>query len=206
MRPEAKQRFDAGMTHYAARRWTDAIREFEAAYAIEPRREILFAQAQATRLSGACGAAVPLFERFLATRPPVQQVEATRIALARCAAIEAQTPKPLSSPAAAPALVTAPPVPRWYQDRWGAWLAIGGGVLLVPSAVLLASAFGADRDAREADVYGDYEPRRRTAEGQWRWGMGGALVGTALIAAGAVRYVTVALDRGEAHVAFAARF
>jgi hypothetical protein len=59
MLPEAKARYDEAMKLYAAHQYRAAIVQLEAAYAIDPRREILFAQAQATRLAGDCAAALP---------------------------------------------------------------------------------------------------------------------------------------------------
>jgi hypothetical protein len=96
---DVRAHYEAAMEHYAAKEYEAALRELAVAYAAEPRREILFAQAQATRLAGDCAGALPLYEKFLATAPPARQVEATRIAVARCAAAAAKPPQ--ESPAAA---------------------------------------------------------------------------------------------------------
>ncbi len=82
--PEARAHYDAGMAHYQARAFVEAARAFAAARAIEPRPEWLFAEAQATRLSGDCPRAVRLYQEFLATSPPPPQVQATALALSRC--------------------------------------------------------------------------------------------------------------------------
>ena len=47
IKPEAKARFSRGLEYYKMKEYEAAIAEFEAAYAIDPRNEILFAQAQA---------------------------------------------------------------------------------------------------------------------------------------------------------------
>src|SRR5262245_50856168 len=63
--PAAREHVDRGLEAYGDKRYLDAIRELEAAYRIDPRREILFNWAQAERLSGDCEAAIPLYEKFL---------------------------------------------------------------------------------------------------------------------------------------------
>jgi hypothetical protein len=90
--PDVRAHYESAMEHYAAKEYEAALRELAVAYAAEPRREILFAQAQATRLGGDCAAALPLYEKFLATSPPARQVEATRIAVARCTDAVAKVP------------------------------------------------------------------------------------------------------------------
>src|SRR5579862_8300035 len=85
MQPEARALYDRGLAAYQAKDYPTAIRAFEAGFALEPRREFLFANAQARRLAGDCRGAVPLYQRFLEMGPPPVQASATQIALARCA-------------------------------------------------------------------------------------------------------------------------
>ncbi len=206
MRPEAKARYDAGMAHYRARRYREAIGDFQAAAEIDPRREILFAEAQATRLAGDCPRAVTLYERFLATRPPPQQVEATRIALDRCRVAN------VIPVALAPVLVDRPPPPAtpsprpWYRDPWGALLVAGGAVVLVPATIVFATSFGAAEDARRDRIYGAFGDQHEAALRRWKWGLGGMVLGAALVGLGATRIVSVGLDRGGARVALAGSF
>ena len=208
MRPEAKVRYDEAMALYAAHQYRAAILAFEAAYALDPRREILFGQAQATRLAGDCAAALPLYERFLATNPPPQQVAATRIAVARCAAAASTAQGPPRAPAP-PAVVVAPaaPPPRWYRDRSGGIL-IGAGLLGVAGgAALIASAHAADDDARaERNRYDAAAALRDKAERRWAWGVGALAVGSALIAAGVGRYVWLVVRPDGGGVGVGGRF
>src|SRR6266540_6496126 len=76
IKPEAKARFGRGLDYYKMKEYEAAIAEFEAAYAIDPRNEILFAQAQAERLSGDCASAVVLYRHFLENNPPAVHAEA----------------------------------------------------------------------------------------------------------------------------------
>jgi len=163
------------MALYAAHDFRAAARELEAAYALEPRREILFAQAQATRLAGDCAAALPLYQRFLASTPPQQQIEATRIAMTRCQEPAVSAPAPRPPLAAAPAVIArtmAPPVavavrsrPPFYRD-WKGDLLVGAGLVAGGvGAALMASAAATDADAHAQGVLGDFaEPRTRYAE------------------------------------------
>ena len=213
---EAQAHYQAGLAHYAGRRYAEAIAALRAAYELEPRREILFARAQATRLAGDCAAAVPLFEQFLATSPPERQVEATRLALSRCqqgtpaaAALVAPAPPIVGAPvpAAAPApgsaqrpqaapVTLAASLPaggraRWHRDLVGGALA---GAALVSAGVatgfFFAAAQASDR-ADRASVYGPFEVDYVRARSRARTATI-ALIGAAVLGAGAAgRYVWV---------------
>jgi tetratricopeptide (TPR) repeat protein len=149
---EAEAGYVRGLAHYAARDFHRAIAELEAAFALDPRPEFLFAEAQAFRLDGNCLRALELYRRFLATRPPPLQVQATQLGLDRCAAsaatsaasgsVAAASSVPLApgpDPASASRLLidrtppTAPPsaLARLAHDPW----------TVVPLSVALA-AFG----------------------------------------------------------------
>src|SRR5262245_14065091 len=84
IKPEAKVRLARGLEYYKMKEFEAAIAEFEAAYAIDPRKEILFAQAQAERLSGDCASAAVLYRRFLGMDPPAVHAEAARASLEKC--------------------------------------------------------------------------------------------------------------------------
>ena len=60
---------DRGLRLYAEQNYAEAARAFEQAYSAEPQPSVLFAQAQALRLAGACGEAKPLYEAFLRDAP-----------------------------------------------------------------------------------------------------------------------------------------
>ncbi len=180
----AEELYELGMAHFRARGFSEAARAFEAALALDPRPEILFALAQATRLSGDCPAARPLYQRFLATEPPPHQVEATRIALARCEG-RAPPPGPVVAPLPAPPAVQAAAVPRQPQARWwadplGGALA-GAAVLSLGAGVgLLVAARLADGEHREALAYPRANERRAAAQNRQRWAAVALLSGAAL--------------------------
>jgi tetratricopeptide (TPR) repeat protein len=205
MRPEAQARYDEGMAHYAAHEYRAALRALEAAYALDPRPELLFAEAQATRLLGDCVAALPLYQRFLATGPPPQQIEATRIAVARCQAVAAAITPPAS--VRTPPLPLPPPALRWYRDGRGGALVGAGLVGLGVGAALLTAAAAAERDARAIhDRYDAFDARWNQAERRRGWGLAAVIAGGALIAAGAGRYLWVAVHGRETAVGAGTRF
>jgi tetratricopeptide (TPR) repeat protein len=192
----ARAHHERGMAFYAERAFDDAARELEAAYALDPRRELLFTQAQATRLAGRCAEAVVLYRRFLATEPPPQQAEATRIAMARCPVPPAVlAAAPASIVRAAPVTVAArPPPPRgapFYRDWKGGALIAGGLLAAGVGGALMVSGAASDRSAQREEVLGDFSRLHEQAVRRWRVGLGAALAGAVLGAAGAGRYLWV---------------
>jgi hypothetical protein len=87
---------------YGARSYVAAAAEIEAAYAIEPKPELLYMWAQSKRLGGDCRAAVELYERFLATGPSAEERARAQKNIQRCQA------QPQAAPAA-PAPGSPPP-------------------------------------------------------------------------------------------------
>ena len=193
MKPEARERYDRGLAAYQSKDYPNAIAAFEAGFALEPRREFLFANAQARRLAGDCRGAVPLYQRFLEMAPPPVQASATHIALARCAqqmAAERPAPPPIVVTPRAP----PPPPPPWTHDRWGAVL-LGAGVGgLAVGGGFLASSFSALPSAHAPD-YAHYGPPQGTAESRHTIAVVGLVSGGALAAAGAARYLWVRHER-----------
>jgi hypothetical protein len=202
---EAQGHVDRGMALYAAKAFREAADELAAAYALDARRETLFAQAQATRLAGDCAAALPLYERFLAASPPPQQVEATRIAMGRCqvaangpgAKALAAAPTVIAQAAPPAAVVVSPAAdlhprgPPFYRDWKGNALVAGGVVVAAVGVVLMSTAAAMDTDARTREVLGDYAELHQGAERRWRIGLGAAVAGGLLVAGGAGRYLWV---------------
>jgi hypothetical protein len=187
--------YQRGMALYARREFAAAARELAEAYARDPRREILFAQAQATRLAGDCAHALPLYHQFLATDPPPQQVEATRIAMTRCpAAPPSRPPLPAARAVIVRALPPPPPRPPFYRDWKGSALAGTGLLAAATGAALMSSAAALDREAHQQDQLEDFASRHDRARTRWRAGLATTLAGGLLMATALGRYLWIASD------------
>jgi hypothetical protein len=180
LRPDARALYDRAIARFPAHDYDGAIADLEAGYAIDPRRDFLFAEAQAKRLSGDCRGAVPIYQRFLTTRPPALQVNAAHIALARCAQELAKRPDVV---VIAPPREAPPGIPtrrsRW-MDPAGIALAGAAAVGLGVGVAFLAAASSARDAASASTTLAGYD--RHWSDVSSRAAIGAA----ALAAAGAV--------------------
>ena len=175
MLPDARALYDRGLAAFAARDLDAAIAAFQSGYAVEARREFLFAEAQAFRLKGDCVRAVALYQQFLATHPPAIQVDATKLGIDRCAQQQtdakrsaAISRRPLvgSAELSAPAKTTEQPqprapaldhaAPRPLSDRWVWTTFASAGVASIVGASFLLASNRARARAEAADMH-DYD-------------------------------------------------
>jgi hypothetical protein len=192
MNADAKAYYDRGLTFFANHQFAAAIREFELGFALHPRPEFLFAEAQAFRLEGDCSRAVPLYRQFLDSNPTSIQIQATRLALGRCGPERSVSATPTLSPPA----VRTPPVnaterPRWWKDPWAlSSIGVGGAALAVGVGFAVASNQTRD-EATSARTTNYFEFTRLWNEaGQRRTIAIASLIGgAALVAVGVVRLV-----------------
>ena len=200
---------------FEAQRWDEAARAFEAAYADHPRAELLWAQAQALRFGGRCKDALPLYERFLATDPTVEEIddantniEACREIVGEAAVVPPVEPAPPRDSVAEPSPPPTPPPPaptlrrsdrdvlprvqrRPGRDPWGhALLWPGVGVAGI-GAGLLAAGHAQRGDARGASTELEYQRELAGAPALGRAGIAVLVTGAALITAGIVRFAVV---------------
>jgi hypothetical protein len=191
MRPEAAALYARGLERFGARDYAGAIADLEAGYAIEPRREFLFAEGQAKRLAGDCKGAVALYQRFLATSPPAVQANATQIALGRCAQHLAEHPEIVVVEPPRPPPPPPPPPPAWWRDALGVGFTGAGLAGIGVGVGFIAASYSARHDAEVAPSYNPYDERWSTAESRWTVGVGTLALGTALTAVGVARFVVV---------------
>jgi hypothetical protein len=190
MRPEAQALYDRGLQRFQSHDYANATADFEAGFAIEPRREFLFAEAQARRLAGDCKAAVALYQRFLTTGPPALQMNATHIALGRCAQLLADHPDVVVVTPPPPKPEPPPPL-RWWRDPFGL-AAAGAGVVGIGVGVGFLMASGsAQNGANASPTYPEYESGWSTAQRRQIIGVAALVAGGTLAAAAAVRFVLV---------------
>jgi tetratricopeptide (TPR) repeat protein len=175
-------------------RFDDARVELEAAYALTPQPELLYALGQVHAKLGRCGDAAAYFRRFAAAKSDPQVARVIDDAIAACkpaAPPPAAPPVPASpaSPAAAP-----PDAAAWYRDKLGDGLVLAGATALIVGLVEYHGAVS-DLDAAEQattatrylQLVGEGRDQRTTAV--VFTGLGGLL-----IAGGIVHYAL--RDRG----------
>ncbi len=199
MRPDAQALYDRALSRFATRDYAAAIGDLEAGYALEPRRDFLFAEAQAKRLGGDCAGAVGLYQRFLRSGPPAVQASAAQIALGRCAQELASRPQVVVTVPAPPA-PPAPP-PKWWHDPWGLTLSGGAVVGLGVGVGYLAAALAARNDAGGAPTLTEYASRWSVAETRLDVAIGALAVGGALAAVGIARFAIVRRRAGNGPIA-----
>jgi protein TonB len=173
-------------------RFDDARVELEAAYALTPQPELLYALGQVHAKLGRCGDAAAYFRRFAAAKSDPQVARVIDDAIAACkpaAPPPAPAPAPPAPPAAAP-----PDTAAWYRDKLGDGLVLAGATALIVGLVEYRGAVS-DLDAAETastatrylQLVGEGRDKRTTAV--VFTGVGGLL-----IAGGIVHYAL--RDRG----------
>jgi len=189
--PEPGDPLERARQAYEDERFGDAARALEEAYAADPAPELLYARAQALRLSGDCPAALELYDAFLASEPPAEAAADAKANRARCAEATAEVPPPtVEEPPAPPDRPS--PARRWYADPWGGALTGAGVAATVTGAVLLANAHARADRARDSQDDATYLRELGSAPTISRVGIGVVAAGGALLTAGIVRYAVLA--------------
>lgn len=195
--PEVEQHLSAAAKHFEQREYAKAVAEFEAAYAIEPRPEVLYNLAQALRLGGDCRRAIASYEAFLASTPDAKLARLSRENIDLCKEIlgdPVPTPSPAlpTTPQAAP---TPPAEPASHGDRVPiyrditaiALTAVGVGIGVTGTIVWL-NGRDATRAANEATTYAEFDAHAH-GELHQRLGVAGMAVGGAFVAAGVLQHL-----------------
>lgn len=186
---QAKELYDAGLADFKAQKYDTAVALLSQSFALDPQAQTLFAWAQSERLRNHCNEASRLFDQFIAMQPPERQVAAAELAKRRCTPAAPVVSMPKLSAPAAPAVVARAPL--WYRDSWGGALCGLGAATTAAGLALVVNAHALAGQAEGAETLGESQAERRVAEQRWAWGMGITIVGAALIAGGAARYVWV---------------
>jgi tetratricopeptide (TPR) repeat protein len=205
----AKGHLERGLKHFTEREYEAAIAEFEAGQKLDPRPDIIFALAQAERLSGDCASAVLYYREFLAGEPSEKQAEAARTNLERCEKVLAtsrareqeEAARKAAAVEAAPAPtapVAAPPPPPaeirirrpWYTDVLGDVL-LGAGVAAAGAGGYFWLQSASSRDAAlDATSYDDYTAHLDDAKQERTIAIGALSAGGVLATAAVIRYLT----------------
>ncbi|HWB75716.1 MAG TPA: tetratricopeptide repeat protein [Nannocystaceae bacterium] len=209
--------FIRGARAFEAQRWDEAARAFEAAYAEHPRPELLWAQAQSLRFGGHCDAALPLYERFVASGPTAEEIADANTNIATCRELVGDVPEPIaaapqpvvqaSPPPPAPAVSPveradvddARPLPKRRtrrepdvrRDAWGHGLLWSGVGVAGIGAGLLAAGHVQREQAAGAHTELEYRQRFSGAPALGQAGIAVLATGAALVTAGIVRFAVI---------------
>lgn len=153
--------------------------ELQAAYALDPRPELLFALGQVELNLGHYQAAIGYYEKFIATNPTDEQAALAQQAIG-AARVELDRPAPP---------LPKPAPPKLYAHRWDAidttGVAVGGLVALVGGALLYDSHTLDDDHSGSLHTYDERFSRAQTRRLE---GIIGVSAGVALAAAALVRW------------------
>ena len=201
---DAKAHVARATEAHKAGRYDDARVELEAAYALTPRPELLYALGQVNAKLGRCSDATAYFHQFAAAQRDPQVARVTDEAIASCK--PAAPPPPPAGPVAPPAGGPETPAPAaWYRDKLGDGLVLAGAVAAIVGLVEYRSA-ASDLDAAEDRATAPTQARyfQLVDEAHDKRTTALVLTGVAglLVAGGIVHYALH--DRGvEAHVGVA---
>jgi tetratricopeptide (TPR) repeat protein len=213
--PQAQVHLDAALKAYEAKDWDAAIREFEQAYALDPKPALLYATAQAYRFANRCGKAIELYRRYLTGKLTDTQIAAAKTGISLCEPKEAPAepkpepriePKPepriklapsepLARPAPEPSIEPAPERRPWYTDGIGDALTAGGVVGIAVGATFLVMAGSSESAAKSAQFRDDFLRDLDDATQRKKIGWTSLGVGSALAVGGVLVYVL--RDRGH---------
>jgi hypothetical protein len=175
--------------------FAQAAAAFQTAYERTGDPAFLFGRAQALRRAGNCGAAIEVFEAFIAASPPEADVQAAQDVIAACRSIlgeDASEPAP-DEPQVEPAPQVEPeprPPARWHRDLAGGVLLGSGLAVAAAGGALYGTAFARASDRMETEQA--YEARQRQVRTLGAAGVGLMITGGALLVGSIVRYVIVA--------------
>jgi len=213
LKPEAQKHLDAGLALFDKGDYGKAIDEFKAAYEIDPAPKVLFALAQARRLSGDCDTAMDLYNQYLATLPSEAQTEAAKAAMKLCDGKthpkqvteppvthdEVTAPPPVETHTVPPPAQVAPEVMRpepapivtvephrpWYRRHpIGAGLSAGGAISIGVGVGFLISANATKHRAEDEMNRDDFIAAIDKANTRRKTGLGFLVIGGALVTAG----------------------
>jgi tetratricopeptide (TPR) repeat protein len=201
---EGASSLDRGLRYYDTQQYEEAAEAFRQAYMADPKPEILYALAQAYRMSGKCERAREAYQSFLRTNPDARKAEAARVNMDRC-----EPKPPPQPPVTAPAPVAAAPAPTpkpqpverdatgsspWYTDPIGDVLTVGGLAGLTLAGVFHVIENGHESQMESAVTYGDYESSHSDANRARKITVVSGTAGGVLLVAGVVRYLTRSSD------------
>jgi tetratricopeptide (TPR) repeat protein len=191
---EAQKHITRATTAHQAAKYDVALTELEAAYALDPQPDLLFAMGQVQVKLDRCAEAIGLYERFIATNPPADAAASANEAITTCKAKLPPPPPPQPEPPPPePEPAPAPPPPQAESprvDRLGAAVVGAGVVTVVVGAVLYSSARSSLADAEAAGSYARHEELVGDAHLKRNVSIGFGVAGLAALGFGVWRIAT----------------
>lgn len=185
---QAQEHIQKATEAHQAEKYDVALTELEAAYALDPQPDLLYAIGQVHVKLDQCEKAIESYEKFIATNPPEEPTAAANEAIDTCKTqIAAQTPPPAPEPTPQPPPPAPPPQPEgrpFYTDIVGSALVGGGLVSSVVGIVLYTNARGTLDDAEAAPTYSEHERLVDDARTKRNIGVVFGAVGVAAIGVG----------------------
>jgi tetratricopeptide (TPR) repeat protein len=188
---EAQKHIEKATQAHQGGKYDVALTELQAAYALDPQPDLLYAIGQVHVKLGKCDDAVASYEKFLATNPPAEPAAAATEAIETCKAQSPPPPPPEPTPPPAPAPPPPPPAPEgkpFYTDKIGSALVGGGIVSLVVGVVFYSSAVSTLDDAEAATTYAEHEKLVDDAHMKRNLGVVFGAVGLAAVGVGVWHY------------------
>jgi tetratricopeptide (TPR) repeat protein len=171
---------------HTAGNFSVSLTELEAAYALDPQPDLLYALGQVQVKLNNCPVAITYYEKFLATQPGPEPANAANEAVSNCNAIIAAAAPAEPAPAPPP-----PPAPEPRKfDVIGTTLIGVGVVSTVVGVVMYSSAINSLDDAEVAPTYQDHQSLRDDAESKRTYAMIFGVAGVAAIGVGAWHYLS----------------
>lgn len=193
---EAQKHIAKATEAHQASKFDVALTELEAAFALDPQPDLLYAIGQVHVKLNNCPVAISFYERFLETKPAAEPAAATNEAIKNCRAqLEAQ-PAPVVEPTPVPiepTPVTPPPpaesTPHKF-DAIGTTLVGLGVVSTIVGVVLYSGAVSTLDDAEMAGTYQEHEQLVDDAHGKRTLAVILTAAGVAAIGVGAWHYLS----------------
>jgi len=199
----AKKHIKAATEAHKQEKFDVALTELQAAYALDPQPDMLYAIGQVQVKLGNCPEAIMSYEQFLETTPAPEVADAANEAIRVCRdQLAAQQPAP-PPPETNPQPVAPPPPPpppvaegkAFYRDVLGDVLVVGGAVAVVTGVSLYVSARGTIDDAEAAPTYAEQQSLVDDAHSKRMYAVIAGSVGVVAIGVGVWRFTK---GRGDA--------
>jgi tetratricopeptide (TPR) repeat protein len=195
---EAKQHIKAATEAHKQEKFDVALTELQAAYALDPQPDVLYAIGQVQVKLGNCPEAIMSYQQFLDTKPAPDVADAANEAIKVCREqLAAQPPAPQPPPDANPqpvAPLPPPPPPAapegkaFYSDVLGDVLVVGGAVAVVTGVSLYVGARGTIDDAEAAPTYAEQQSLVDDAHSKRMYAVIAGSVGVVAIGVGVWRF------------------